>query len=86
MSNLQLLYFTATWCQPCKIFGPIMDEISKEFLVRKFDIEDVSEMVDNLNILSVPTVVLLDKTGQEKSRIVGARTKDMVLEWLKENK
>lgn len=80
---MQLVYFTAPWCQPCRVFGPEMEKVSETIPVTKVDISEDPTQVDKYGIMSVPTVVLFDG-NREVSRFVGARTKDMVLDWVKE--
>lgn len=77
----QLLYFTATWCQPCKRFGPIMDDIASEtgIEVNRFDADDDENVMAAFKVVSVPTVVKLDTHGNEIARIVGAKPKAVAL-------
>lgn len=78
---MEAYYFTATWCQPCKVFGPVMEKIGKIIKVTKIDInEDMSFTVEN-GVMSVPTVVFF-KDGMEQGRLVGAQTEQGVLDYL----
>lgn len=80
---MELLYFTATWCQPCKVFGPVMETVVEDVQVpiKKMDIANYPAEVDKYGIMSVPTVVLVNG-GNEVDRFTGARTKEMVLSWI----
>lgn len=80
---MQALYFTATWCQPCKVFGPVMEKVKDVVNVRKIDITEDMGITDDYNVMSVPTVVFL-KDGDECGRFVGVRTEDWVRDFVKE--
>ena len=82
---MKLFYFTAAWCQPCKVFGPIMEKIGTDYTVDKIDIEQDMNTATLLDVRSVPTVVIFETdTGTEVGRFVGARTEDWVRDFLKE--
>lgn len=68
-----LIYFTATWCGPCRMLGPIMQQVSEEVPVTKIDIDSNREKAAQYGIRSVPTVVLVEN-GKEVSRVVGAHS------------
>ncbi len=80
---MEILYFTATWCQPCKIFGPEMEKVGNQYKVHKIDIENEPTLVDKYGIMSVPTVVVFDGY-EELGRFVGARTEQWVLDFIGE--
>lgn len=57
-SESKVLYFTATWCPPCKMIAPVFEKLSKDFPATKFvkiDIDDHSDAAADYNIRSVPT-------------------------------
>lgn len=67
------LYFSADWCQPCKILGPIMDQVVKQGVkVNKINVDYDVTMTKQYNVTSVPTVILVDN-GNEITRFVGAK-------------
>lgn len=72
----QFIYFTSPTCGPCRMLGPIMDELNKDFNVRKINVKDDfgAQLAAEYGIRGVPTVVLL-KNGQEIERILGAKAK-----------
>lgn len=74
---IELLYFTTTWCVPCKFYGPVLDrlimEYPKNFVLRKIDTEKEPELAKEYEINSVPTVIARKKDGI-LSVILGART------------
>ena len=73
-------YFSAAWCGPCKTFKPIMTEIANEgHSVEFIDIDQSQNLALKYNVRSVPTV-LVTENGQEISRLVGAVSKQKVLD------
>ncbi len=76
----QIKYFSAAWCGPCKTFKPIMTEIASEgHSVEFIDIDQSQNLASKYNVRSVPTV-LVTENGQEISRLVGAVSKQKVLD------
>ena len=75
-------YFSATWCGPCKVFKPVMNEIEGEgYHVEFIDIDSLSDLAEKYNIRSVPTVVI-EQGGKEINRFVGALPKQQIIERL----
>ena len=73
-------YFSATWCGPCKVFKPVMNEISGEgYHVEFIDIDNMSDLASKYNVRSVPTVVI-EENGKEVNRIIGAVPKQSIME------
>lgn len=73
-----LVDFWATWCGPCKMTDPIIDELAKEFegkaKVGKIDVDQEAELAQRFNVLSVPTFMIF-KGGQPVGTLVGAYPK-----------
>lgn len=71
-----LLYFAASWCGPCHVYGPVLDKIARDFeqatVVQKIDVDANASLVEKYSITAVPTVVQLDATGEEVKRYSGA--------------
>lgn len=81
-----LVDFWADWCVPCKQLAPIIDEIAAEFpqvKVVKVNIEEESDLVQSMNVMSVPTLVVL-KDGFVEARM-GAVSKSTLLARLQEH-
>ena len=81
----QLLYFSAPWCQPCKTLGSIMDQVSHQAKVRKINVDNSPEMASHYGVRSVPTVILVNELGEEKSRLVGVQSGQTYLDMYNQN-
>lgn len=79
---MKYLYFSASWCGPCRTLGPIMNDVSQHIEVQKVDVDSEFELASQYNVRNVPTVVLLDN-GQEVKRFVGVNSKETYLNVLK---
>jgi thioredoxin 1 len=73
-----LVDFWATWCRPCQMVAPIVDELAKEFDGRvsffKIDIDQNPKTPAKYNVMSIPTLLLF-KQGKPVSHVVGFRPK-----------
>ncbi len=73
----QLIYFSAVWCGPCKMLGPVMEELQSEgYNVQKIDVDSNAELSQKYGIRNIPTV-LLTVNGEEVARKVGNGSKMM---------
>lgn len=77
-----LVDFYADWCGPCKMLGPIMDEISKEVPVYKINVDDAEDLAKEYGVFSIPCVIAF-KEGKEINRSVGLRSKEDILKMVK---
>lgn len=78
----QIIYFTASWCGPCKLLRPIMQELIQEgYPIQIVDADNDPELVGRFNIRSVPTCVLLED-NIEIDRFSGTRSKQEVRNFL----
>lgn len=86
-ASLTVLYqFTATWCAPCKMMAPIVEEVIRGLNVElfKLDIEDNDEMVKRYKVRSVPTFLLVKDNVVQATKI-GSCSKEKFIKWLEEN-
>ena len=75
-------YFTATWCGPCKVFKPVMNEIKNEgYSVQFIDADENQALMQQLNVRAVPTTII-EENGVEVDRFMGALPKDQVIQKL----
>ena len=80
--------FFATWCGPCKMLAPVMEEVSKEFedkaVFVKVDVDDNMELSARYGIMSIPLVIIF-KGGEVAAKSLGYMSKSEVKEFLENN-
>jgi thioredoxin 1 len=78
-----LVDFWAEWCGPCKMIGPVLEEIASEQVgklgVAKLNIDDNLDVTRRFDVMSIPTLILF-KDGEPTARIVGAKGKAQLLQ------
>lgn len=81
-----LIDFFATWCGPCRMVSPIVDEIAEEhpeFVVAKIDVDRNPELAGEFGVMSIPTLVVI-KDGKVVNQSAGARPKAQILAMLED--
>ncbi len=77
-----LVDFWAEWCGPCRMVGPVVEEIAQEkageLKVVKLNVDDSPDTARKYRVMSIPTIMVFSG-GDEKKRIVGARGKSQIL-------
>lgn len=78
----------AEWCGPCRMYGPIVDEVSKEYEGKvkfvKVNADENERIVQKYNVSSIPTTLLF-KDGDVKAMNVGAVPKETLKKWISKN-
>src|SRR5580700_10331641 len=73
-----LVDFWAEWCGPCKVIGPILEEIAAEqgdkISIAKLNVDDSLDVTRRFDVMSIPTLILF-KDGEPQARLVGAKPK-----------
>lgn len=76
--KLVVVDFWATWCGPCRMVAPIVEEIADQFadkaIVAKVDVDEMGELAQRYRIMNIPTLMLF-KQGQLVDKAIGARPK-----------
>ena len=79
-----LVDFWASWCGPCRMVAPVLEEIANErsdVKVCKINVDEEPEMAGRYNVMSIPTLLVV-KEGQVVNQAVGARPKSQILSLL----
>lgn len=81
-----LVDFWASWCMPCKMYGNILEELSKEeipnFKICKINVDEDSDLARKYDVMSIPTTLIV-KNGQVVRTEVGVRSKQEILDIIK---
>ena len=80
--GLVLIDFWATWCGPCRMQAPILEQLSEqydedEFKIVKMDVDENPETPASFGVMSIPTLIL-KKDGQVVDKAIGVQTKDQI--------
>ena len=80
-----LIDFWASWCGPCRMMSPVIDNIAEEvndIKVCKINIDEEQNLAVKYNVMSIPTFVVI-KNGEETARSVGVQDKSEILNMIK---
>lgn len=84
-NKTMLVDFYATWCGPCRMLSPILDEIRQEvgdnIVIGKVDVDECFDVARTYGVMSVPTLILF-KNGEEDKRIIGLKPKQAILDMI----
>lgn len=85
-SGVVLIDFWASWCMPCKMMAPILNEIAEEIgdeaRICKVNVEEHHQLSAKFSVRNIPTLILL-KNGKEIDRFVGVKPKDYLIKQIK---
>ncbi len=88
-SGIVLVDFWASWCLPCKMMAPVINEVAEELngnaFVGKLDVEHYQSVASKYNIRNIPTMLLFNN-GREINRFVGAKSKDFLIKQIQQIK
>ena len=87
-SGVVFVDFYATWCGPCKMLSPIVDEVSNEIEDVKFlkvDVDESGDIASEYGIMSIPTLIIF-KEGNIVSKHTGLLSKSDLINFINENK
>ena len=82
--ELVLVDFFATWCGPCKMLAPVLEDLDGISIV-KIDVDECPTLTRQFGIMTVPTLILF-KNGEVKATQSGAMPKPMLENWIDQNK
>ena len=84
--GLVVVDFYATWCGPCKMIGPVLEELSQELDIKvvKVDVDEHLEIARKFAIMSVPTI-LIYKNNEIVDKLIGFMPKDELKEKIMKN-
>lgn len=78
-SGVTLVDFFATWCGPCKMLAPVLDELAEEYQdkikILKIDVDEFSSIANKFSVYSIPTLILF-KDGEMVKKTVGFKDLD----------
>ena len=80
-----LVDFWASWCGPCRMLSPIVDEIAEEvqtIKIGKVNVDEQQDLAGTFGVMSIPTLILF-KNGQPVNKSVGAKSKAALLDFIK---
>ena len=77
-----LLDFWASWCGPCRMVGPTVEQVAEETIntakVGKVNVDEQPELAQAFNVMSIPTLVVM-KNGKVANSVVGVQSKNAIL-------
>lgn len=88
--GLVLVDFFAEWCGPCRVMGPIIEELAGEFKdkpwlkIGKLNIDENTAIAEKYGVMSIPTLILF-KDGKKVEQLIGLQNKDLLINLINKN-
>ncbi len=79
---MKVIRFTATWCGPCKSLAKTLEDVETRIPIEVIDIDQHRDLAVEYGIRGVPTLVMLDENNNVTKRLVGAKPKKELEEWI----
>lgn len=85
-----LVDFFAEWCGPCRVMGPIIEELAGEFKdkpglkIGKLNIDENTAIAEKYGVMSIPTLILF-KDGKKVEQLIGLQNKDLLINLINKN-
>ena len=87
-SEYALVDFFATWCGPCKMMGPVLENVASNrdnIKIAKVDVDKFESIAKEYGVMSIPTLILFKK-GQVVDKKIGFLAEPLLNEWINNNK
>lgn len=85
-NDLVLVDFFATWCGPCKMLGPVLEDLANDrsnLKIVKIDVDENENLAREYGVMSVPTLILF-KNGKMIDKKIGFLPKELIANWVNE--
>ncbi|RAL26778.1 thioredoxin [Thermoflavimicrobium daqui] len=87
-SGAVLVDFWATWCPPCRMLAPVLEEVDQEIgdqvKITKLNVDESPETAGRFGVMSIPTLILF-KDGKMVSKSMGFQPKEALVQWINES-
>jgi len=83
---MKILKFSATWCGPCKMMKPVVNQIERDLqiTIHEVDVDKKPQEATKYDVRSVPTFIKVDDEGKEIGRVMGALPYPKLVEFIKD--
>ena len=79
---MKFLYFSSSWCGPCKMLAPIVKKLQHEGLqIEKVDVDEVPKLAQQYGIRNIPAIIKINETSEPIGTIIGFQSENMIREF-----